>query len=182
MKKTGVQFHATHGDLLLLIRNIVEDLNLNFCVVSQNPFHATAYSLDNFTDRDILERFEKIRDCFIYFSQKKFSVDFESFSDFRENNNCCISFLIGKQTCDFLQESWFSFLGEDGDEYLVAKKISSVIKNYTFAGLIPFSPGQEISSKINKNFRYTKEAKILYENGVSLTAMVGISHFAIPKP
>lgn len=182
MKKIGIQFHATHSEIIKLIKEIIKSSEVHFCIVSQNPFHATVISQENIETQKISEELNRIRDCFIYMSTKDFDIKFQSFSDFEKTNNCSTSILIGKQTNESLQESWFNFMGEEDGEYEMARKISILIRKMTFPGLTPFSPGQEKSTKVNKNFRYTIGAKNLYENGISLIGMVGISHFSIPNP
>jgi hypothetical protein len=181
MKKLGVQFHSTHEEVFVFLQMTCESLGLNICIVSSNPFSAKSYSSINIKKDSVLEALNQLRPACIYFCKSLFDDDCKSLPEFRKKNNDHISLLVGRQAENSIQESWFGFMGEDVDEFDLAKKIVAPLKKITLTGLIPFIPGDVISSKIDKACRYTDGAKNLYRKGGSLTSMAGAAHFAVPK-
>lgn len=180
MKKTGIQFHATHREIVEILEALCGAKSIYACLVEHRPFSVKNLNVDS--DPTSLDLggviFNGIN--FIYFGRRPFLEGCDSISAFGNKNEHHTSLLVGKQDLEVLQDSFFSCLAMDEDEYNFGKTICAFIKKYTVAGLIPVGANGQ-RGKLNKICRYTKGAREFYLNGGALKAMAGTAHFEVPS-
>lgn len=140
MNKAGIQFHATHEEIAEILKALCGAKSVYACLVENRPF--SVRNLNVSADPRSLDLSDIIFNGinFIYFGEGPFVERCDSIAEFRNKNEHHTSLLVGKQGLKVLEDSFFSCLAMDEDEYRFGKTVCAFIKNTLSLDLFQSAP------------------------------------------
>ena len=172
-----VQFHSTVEELVEFVQFTSSTFDLATVLLILKPFEVEVVS----GGLKLLEVKEVLQSSDVRLVLLRESVDVSALNpdDFLKKNPDSIEFDVGRSIDKTLEESALSFMSNSEDAYSIAKKIASKLKKITKAGVIAVNPESGDEAKI-RNHRYTKGAKLMYDEGFKILPVAGNNFLKLP--
>ena len=169
MADISIQFHALPEELLLFVRECMEEFGLHLVAMRFFPFEAVEVGP---------ERLDEIFSGDSLFRELGFTTDppvlpATSNLDFADRNPDKLRLNIQRVTADGLRQTGLTCRTEDKSCLKVWRKIARRLVARTAGGVVTTNPDSGISDEPCKSFRYTPGAKELADRGVVMLPSAG---------
>lgn len=177
MNSVLIQFHSTVEELVEFVQSVSSDFGLVIVLMTLKPFRVEEVS----GELDLLKIQEALinTDVRLVLLSESASMGASNSDEFLKKNSGSIEFDVGRSTDNSLNESALSFMSDDEAAYSIAKKIATRLKKITKAGVIAVNPDSGAEAKI-RTHRYTKGAKLKYDEGFKILPVAGKSLLKLP--
>lgn len=170
MPQAGAQLFCLPEELIPIFEPFIEKHNLFVIAVRFPPYSAIEFPRHEFSK--LIRTKPRYHELFL--SLKPPDLPLRGKAQFPGQNPNNLSLLLGGQFLKGLKETWIGTLCEDEGAFAVWKTIINKIRRVTTSGVTPISPVTGQPGKFTRNFRFTREAKRLEQEGVSMISVTGM--------
>jgi len=171
MKSLSIEFHATDEEIIQFITRIYIEFSLHAVLLNNTPFtieKVTTGKLESILIKACSELEQKTLVLFILQPDLNAARKMEFF----DHNDGGIVIDIGRLTPSGLEQSILSIKTNDEKSFVLAKKISNLLKKITHLGVTAINPSTGAKAVI-KSARYTDGALSLENKGVKMLPFAG---------
>lgn len=175
MGKVNVQFHAVPSEIFEFVEYCSKEHELEAVLMQFYPeFKIICINYYDFNSRLLeLEKIDQICLC-----NTKPYILVNSPYDFLTNNPNCLSITIGVFDDQSLRQSFLSGQTDNTELLTIWKKIVKKLNSITSAGVWVENPHTGVKAFYNR-FRYTSNAKELFNDGIRMLPVAGWNQFIL---